>query len=82
MEYTFHSDAGHGWLEVRKRELEDLGIADKVSSYSYVRGDKVYLEEDCDASLFINALDGKGIKPSIIYAAQETESFIRSLRRY
>lgn len=82
MEYTFHSDAGHGWLEVRKRELEDLGIADKVSSYSYVRGDKVYLEEDCDASLFINALDGKGIKPSIIYAAQEDESFIRSLRRY
>jgi hypothetical protein len=82
MEYTFHSDAGHGWLEVRKRELEDLGLADKVSSYSYVRGDKVYLEEDCDASLFINALDGKGVKPSIIYAAQETESFIRSLRRY
>lgn len=82
MEYTFHSDAGHGWLEVRKRELEDLGLADKVSSYSYVRGDKVYLEEDCDASLFINALDGKGVKPTIIFAAQETESFIRSLRRY
>ncbi len=45
MEYTFHSDAGHGWLEVHKDELELFGIADKVSSYSYVSGDKVYLEE-------------------------------------
>ena len=82
MEYIFHTDAGHGWLEVHKDELELFNIADKVSSYSYIHGDKVYLEEDCDASLFINALDSKGIKPTIHYAAQETESFIRSYKRY
>jgi hypothetical protein len=82
MEYVFHTDAGHGWLEVHKDELELFGIADKVSSYSYVQGNKVYLEEDCDASLFINALDSKGIKPTIHHATQEETSFIRSLRRY
>jgi hypothetical protein len=82
MEYVFHSDAGHGWLEVDRDELVELRIADQISAYSYRRGNKVYLEEDCDASTFMNALDAKGIKPSIEYAAQEDESFIRSLPRY
>lgn len=82
MEYVFHSDAGHGWLEVDREELVELRIADQISSYSYQRGKKVYLEEDCDASSFINALDAQGIKPTIHYAAQEEESFIRSLPRY
>ena len=41
---TFYSDPGHGWLEVDRDVLVDLGIADEVSSYSYQRGDKVFLE--------------------------------------
>lgn len=82
MMYIFHSDAGHGWLAVDREELVELRIADQISSYSYQRGSTVYLEEDCDASTFINALDAKGLKPTIHYAAQEEESFIRSLPRY
>jgi hypothetical protein len=53
--YIFHSDPGHGWLAVKRKELKDLGIFEKVSGYSYQRGQTVYLEEDCDASLFLNA---------------------------
>lgn len=54
--YIYHTDPGHGWLAVKNKELHELGIADKISNYSYVRGATVYLEEDCDMALFVNAL--------------------------
>lgn len=53
--YTYYNDPGHGWLKVERKELVDLGILDKISHYSYQRGESVYLEEDCDASAFIAA---------------------------
>jgi hypothetical protein len=31
----FYSDAGHGWYAVKIKTLVMLGIADKISSYSY-----------------------------------------------
>lgn len=51
--YKFYSDAGHGWLAVKRQELIDLGIYHRITSYSYQRGNTVYLEEDCDLSLFV-----------------------------
>lgn len=53
--YIFHSDAGHSWLQVPKSELKELGIKDKISKCSYMEGDIAYLEEDCDATVFIKA---------------------------
>ncbi len=49
--YTFYQDPGHGWLKVPKSELEP--IKDKISPFSYMRGDWAYLEEDLDAYEFI-----------------------------
>ena len=37
-----HSDPGHAWLAVKTRELSELGIADKISQYSYVKGKTTY----------------------------------------
>ena len=53
--FKFYSDPGHGWIAVKRQLLTELGIADKISSYSYQRGKTVYLEEDCDAPTFVNA---------------------------
>jgi len=53
--YTFINDPGHGWLSVPLSDIQALGIADHISSYSYMSPTRAYLEEDCDASLFINA---------------------------
>lgn len=53
--YCYFTDPGHGWLKVKRSELTELKIADKISSYSYVRGDYVYLEEDCDIPMFVEA---------------------------
>ena len=57
---TFYADPGHGWLEVDRSDLDALGIIDKVSRYSYSKGEKAYLEEDCDAGLFIETAKGNG----------------------
>ena len=53
--YIFHSDPGHAWLAVKRKELIKLGIMDQITCYSYQKGDTVYLEEDGDASAFLNA---------------------------
>ena len=53
--YKIYSDPGHAWLEVTKKELERLGIADKISEYSYMDGLLAYLEEDCDMGIFCQA---------------------------
>jgi len=56
---TFHTDPGHGWLEVPHAELKELGIDSKISEYSYHNSGIVYLEEDCDAGVFIDAIKAK-----------------------
>jgi hypothetical protein len=58
----FHQDGGHGWLCVKRSELEDLGIADRITSFSYQRNQSVYLEEDLDYTTYHDALKQRGIK--------------------
>lgn len=57
MDYRLIEDPGHAWLEVPTKELAQLGIADKISSFSFQSRDKKfsYLEEDCDLSIFAKA---------------------------
>ena len=57
--FTFHTDPGHGWLEVPAADVRALGV--KVSRYSYRSRDgrTVYLEEDCDAPAFVEVWTAK-----------------------
>ncbi len=57
--YTYYMDPGHGWLEVPMAEIVSLGIDEKISRYSYRDGDRAYLEEDCDLTMFAAAKMGK-----------------------
>ena len=45
---------GHGWYKVSRKDLFKMDILDKISSFSYQKGDWVYLEEDCDATIFFD----------------------------
>jgi hypothetical protein len=54
-------DPGHGWARVLRTRVQKLGIADKISSYSYQRGKYVFLEEDCDLTVLCNALRDQGV---------------------
>lgn len=60
----FISTPGHGYLVAEKAMLRQLGIADKISNCSYQRLGSVYLEEDCDAPLFLAAMEKAGFSVS------------------
>ncbi len=60
IQLTFYTDPGHGWVEVERKMIDELGIADQISCCSYQYKDRCYLEEDCDAHILINALKKAG----------------------
>lgn len=58
--FLFHEDPGHGWLEVSMADLSAVNLTpNDFSSFSYerntARGRRYFLEEDCDATVFITA---------------------------
>lgn len=82
-QFIFYSDPGHGWLEVPRVLLHDLGIEEKVSAYSYQRLCYVFLEEDCDYSLFTKAMKQAGIQFEVTEVNEARgDSWIRSLAPY
>tara|TARA_R110002012_G_scaffold138888_5_gene295819 strand:+ start:8578 stop:8859 length:282 start_codon:yes stop_codon:yes gene_type:complete len=79
----FYSDSLHGWLKVSKWDLQVLNIADKISTYSYMNGNNVYLEEDCDAEIYLNALKNVGLNYKIgEKVSRNDQSVIRSYNSY
>ena len=77
MELNIFTDPGHGWCAIERDVLRDLGILDHVSNYSYQRGTIVYLEEDCDLSLLVRALQAKGVTPAFTEKHTDYDSPIR-----
>ena len=77
-------DPGHGWIAIPMEVVKELGIEDKVSSCSYKRRGIAYLEEDCDAALFLEAVKEKcGVSDlKINQIHQNNESIIRTFDRF
>lgn len=82
----YHHDSGHGWIAVKSKLINDLNLADKITSFSYMKGKTVYLEEDCDASIFIEALKNNNIdyimKESFASCSTRNRSPIRGYQSY
>lgn len=82
MKFTFHTDEGHGWMEVSLSMVKDLGLQTEISSFSYINGQTVYLEEDFDALQFIRAFKLKhGYQPEF-EEKFTTFSFVRNFPRF
>ena len=79
---TMYSDPSHGWAKVRKDVLVNLGIADKITRYSYARGEYAYLEEDCDLTTLCMALNERDTRVKFVEKRSERDSKIRSYERY
>ena len=75
--YDVYADPGHAWLKVKIAELKKLGIEGKITAFSYVRGDHAYLEEDCDAGVFLDALRASGVAPAFKFHHTDNRSKIR-----
>lgn len=78
----FYADPGHGWGAVKRKVLDQLGIADKITAFSYQKGQTVYLEEDCDLATLVTALALKG--ETVQYKEKHTNKYspIRSYDRF
>lgn len=80
---NYHTDGSHGWLAVNRDSLTELGIADKITACSYVKGNVVYLEEDGDAGSYMRAYEQKyGIKPNLVHIDDGDYSPIREYKSY
>ena len=79
---VFYSDPGHGWLRVPKKILVELGIQDKISSFSYMKGQYVYLEEDADLSLFADSVGDFSKWKELMSESYSESSAIRRFSRY
>lgn len=75
-------DPGHGWARIARERLIKLGVADKISSYSYQRGQYAFLEEDCDLGVLCDAFKAQGYEVKFKTAHTDRQSKIRSYDRY
>lgn len=60
LKLKYYTDPGHGWIAVKRKVLEGFMPLSEVSSFSYVKGKTVYLEEDVDAARFLKAVEAQG----------------------
>ena len=82
MKIKVYADPSHAWAKVPLSLLYKLGIQDKITQYSYMRGAWAYLEEDCDLSTLIAAWKDRGIEFSFDEAHTNKRSKIRSYLNY
>ena len=76
------ADPGHAWARVAKSKLVKLGIADKISTFSYMNGSNAFLEEDCDLSVLIGALRSRGYEIKFNESHTNRYSKIRNYQTY
>jgi hypothetical protein len=57
-------------------------VADKITVFSYQKGQTVYLEEDCDAFLVMQKLSEKGITVTFDRKHTNNRSPIRNYNRF
>ena len=82
MKFEVIADPGHSWCKVPKALLVELGIADKISAFSYQRGEFAYLEEDRDLWFFIGAMKAAGKPVGFRERYSNGMSRVRGYRAY
>lgn len=87
MKITYHHDDAHGWLEVSLQQALLVKTPLKqITGYSYVGlkgfSPTLYLEEDCDAGVFLDAAAAAGKKVEVTHQYHHGYCFIRQLSDY
>jgi hypothetical protein len=78
-----YNDPGHAWGKVKRKVLDNLGLTQEISSYSYQYKDNVYLEEDADLSLVCrHLLFNTNVQIKFVEKHTNRDSRIRSYERY
>jgi hypothetical protein len=80
--YNVYSDPSHSWVRVPRDVLNKLNISEFITSFSYQRGEHVYLEEDFDLSTFVDACKRNNKEVKFRYFDSLKSSKIRSYASY
>ena len=75
IDVVYYSTPRHGYFQVKGDDLRDLKISQIMTHYSYYNEDDdiFYLEEDCDASLFIKRCELDGVTVNVTDEDIDTE---------
>ena len=73
-ELVFYSDAGHGYLKVPLKLIKAYGLFNKISEFSFKSKEFGFLEEDCDATLFLKAVEDAGNKDKYVIKEKYVET--------
>ena len=81
--FKMYSDPGHGWLAVKEKDIEAVGLSIKdFTQFSYRKGNTLYLEEDCDYALFWRAFKNTfGVALNYVEKYYDGRHWIRSYER-
>jgi hypothetical protein len=82
IDVVYYSTPRHGYFKVSGEDLRDLKISQSFSEYSYFNEDDdiFFLEEDCDASLFMKRCELDEVKVNITEEdidSEEEQTLIR-----
>jgi hypothetical protein len=79
----FLADPWHAWLRVPLSDLDELGIRNQITMFSYFNDKYAYLEEDCDYETYMDAMNEVGITVNVQFGADsKTSSFVRRLPNF
>lgn len=59
---AFFETPRHGYLRVPMADIQRLGIRNMITRYSYYHENLAFLEEDCDLSTYVEAMEAAGYK--------------------
>ena len=79
---TVYSDPSHSYGKVKREVLKNLRLDKYISSYSFQRGDYVYLEEDRDLAMLCQALHANNTRVVFNEKTTDKPSRVRTYDRY
>lgn len=81
--FPYIKDSGHGWVRVPRTELAKAGCEADISKYSFQKGRNVFLEEDADLQVFVDARSKLGLETKFAeYVNKSRPSRIRNYPVY
>lgn len=75
-------DSTHSYTKVPVAELQRVGVADKITKFSFIKGNMAYLEEDTDLSTFQQARADEGKPITTVEIMRKNCSRIRAYSAY
>lgn len=77
-----YSDPEKSWAKIKRSVLDDLGLSEYISNWSYQRGHYVYLDDDEDLPMVCQRINDHGTSIKFVEKRSNRDSKIRSYERY